>query len=229
MSVPDRRSQGDPMPETRDHREIVVAGTVRSTRPPAGRRRAPARADRSEWRVALHACASGIGRLCRNRPGGVVGSLVALGAVVVVSMNALGYQAGRHPAPILPKVAQRADAPRPVAEKPAEPAREAPRLAAKPADPRPAEGAKARDPIAELIRSEETTASVTPKPERPVLQAQRALAKLGYGPIKADGVLGTGTRAAIEKFERDRKLPVRGEPAGRTLRELVARAGLPPA
>ena len=62
-----------------------------------------------------------------------------------------------------------------------------------------------------------------------MIQAQKALSKLGYGPLKADGLMGATTRAAIEKFERDRKLPVKGEAAGRTLRELAARAALPPA
>uniref|UniRef100_UPI0030134017 peptidoglycan-binding domain-containing protein n=1 Tax=Methylobacterium nigriterrae TaxID=3127512 RepID=UPI0030134017 len=86
----------------------------------------------------------------------------------------------------------------------------------------------ARDPIGALIRADDTTASVTPKSDRAVLQAQRALSKLGYGPIKADGLMGSSTRAAIEKFERDRTRPVKGAAAGRTLRELAARAGLSP-
>jgi peptidoglycan hydrolase-like protein with peptidoglycan-binding domain len=37
--------------------------------------------------------------------------------------------------------------------------------------------------------------------------------------------MGASTRAAIEKFERDRKLPVKGEPSPRTFRELATRAG----
>ncbi|TXM63869.1 peptidoglycan-binding protein, partial [Methylobacterium sp. WL69] len=85
-----------------------------------------------------------------------------------------------------------------------------------------------RDTIGEIIREGETTASVTPKADPAVAKAQRALVKLGYGPLKADGLLGTGTRAAIERFERDRKLPVKGQPAGRTLRELAARAAAAP-
>ncbi|WP_331311604.1 peptidoglycan-binding domain-containing protein [Methylobacterium oryzae] len=208
------------------------------------------------------------GATCRTSPGAVLGSLVALGAAGFVCVNALGYQTGRHPAPILPKLAQKAPAPReaaPAAKEPAreptrEPAREAVRDGARDgardpvrvveADraPAPAKPA-ARDAIGELIRSEETTASVTPKasparaaakpapketkdakaakPEKdgdPVLRAQKALSKLGYA-VKPDGAMGPGTRAAIEKFERSAKLPVTGEATGRTLRELVARAG----
>ncbi|MDO9428794.1 MAG: peptidoglycan-binding domain-containing protein, partial [Methylobacterium sp.] len=102
------------------------------------------------------------------------------------------------------------------------PAIEAARPAPKPASAAPS---TKRDVIADIIKAGETTASVTPKPDQAVAQAQRALVKLGYGPLVADGVLGPGTRAAIEKFERDRKLPVKGVAAGRTLRELASRAG----
>ncbi|WP_348643066.1 peptidoglycan-binding domain-containing protein [Methylobacterium sp. WL8] len=245
------------MSEMRDHCEITVAGEARSARPAkAARHPTPPRAaitdaDASEWRVMLGAVASGTLRMCRRNPGTLFGGVVALGAVVMVSMNALGHQTGRHPAPILPKIAIRQDALRqdalrqdavrkdPVPKASPDMAAEA----ARPAEPsRPpaktAESAKPanRDAIADLIRSGETTASVTPKaaaaapkPQPSVMQAQKALTKLGYGPLKADGLMGATTRAAIEKFERDRKLPVKGEPAGRTLRELAARAALPPA
>lgn len=55
---------------------------------------------------------------------------------------------------------------------------------------------------------------------------QRALARLGYGPLKADGNFGAATRAALERFEREHKLPVRGEPSPRTLKELAAASGI---
>ncbi|MEA1831332.1 peptidoglycan-binding domain-containing protein [Methylobacterium durans] len=224
-------------PRPRDTREIIVAG---ETRPPAGaRRRAGSPPPPGEMRAALSAFARGLGGLCRRHPGEMAGSLAAIAAAAYVAVNALGLQQGRHPAPILPKVATRAEAPAKraaPAEKPApdkalaaaETPKEAPRAAAK-----AAEVAPKRDPIGDLIRSDETTtASVSPKADakadRSVMQAQRALLKLGYGPLKADGMMGTNTRAAIEKFERDRKLPVKGEAAGRTLRELAARSGLPP-
>ena len=65
------------------------------------------------------------------------------------------------------------------------------------------------------------------EPSRLVTSGQRALAKLGYGPMKADGVLGPSTRQAIERFERDRRLTVTGDFAPRTARELPAASGLP--
>ncbi len=58
-----------------------------------------------------------------------------------------------------------------------------------------------------------------------VLAGQRALAKLGYG-VKADGIMGAGTRQAIERFEQDRRLPVTGEFGARTARELSAASGI---
>ncbi|NEU11835.1 peptidoglycan-binding protein [Methylobacterium sp. BTF04] len=226
----------------RDQREIVVPAKSRDPR--QGSRRGPIGGPPAPegWFANLCAMAVGTARLALRRPGAVFGSLLAMGAVIVVSMNALGYQMGRHPAPIFPKVAARpAAAPKaapvkPVAEivaKP-EPARtDVKAEVAKPMrsdDPKaePAPRATSRDTIGEIIKAGETTASVTPKTDKSVAQAQRALVKLGYGPLKADGVLGAGTRAAIEKFEHDRKLPVKGEPTGRTLRELASRAGFPP-
>lgn len=87
-----------------------------------------------------------------------------------------------------------------------------------------------RDPIGEMIRMG------GPVPVPPanvgrsdsgdiVIAGQRALAKLGYG-IKADGIMGSGTRQAIERFEQDHKLPVTGEFNARTLRELAAASGI---
>ena len=213
-------------------REISLSG---QTRPPVAARKKPAAAAGGVW-PSVVAFTSGMLRLCRARPGEVFGSIAVLAAVVAVALNALGFQVGRHPAPILPKVALK-ETPRKPADKPVQtasadaakpaPARDQPATVAAKAAP-----AKA-DPIADILRADETTASVSPKPdalkpERAVMQAQRALAKLGYGPLKADGVMGSTTRSAIEKFEKDRKLPVKGEAAGRTLRELAARSGLPP-
>ena len=222
----------------RDYREISVAGDERpqrrdtAPRRPAPRRRQPT----PDWRGLALSGLGGTVRLCRTQPGSVLGSLAVLGAVAAVCVNALGSQAGRHPAPILPKPTVVASAKAPLPREAARPAPERPPEVQRPAEPvrtaeaRPEprrEAAKPEakpDPIAALIRSEETTASVSPK-DTAVIQAQRALNKLGYGPLKADGLMGPGTRAAIEKFERAAKLPVKGEPAGRTLRELSQKAG----
>jgi peptidoglycan hydrolase-like protein with peptidoglycan-binding domain len=63
-----------------------------------------------------------------------------------------------------------------------------------------------------------------PEPQARVALGQKALLKLGYGPLKADGLMGPGTRQALERFERDHKLPVTGELSGRTLRALAAQS-----
>jgi len=73
------------------------------------------------------------------------------------------------------------------------------------------------DPIAELI---------APSPKR-VLAVQRALADYGYGQVKPTGTFGPETQAAIEKFERERKLPITGQISERLMRELAALTGQP--
>ena len=62
---------------------------------------------------------------------------------------------------------------------------------------------------------------------RRVIGLQRALAQYGYGQIKPTGMVDAETRAAIEKFERERKLPVTGQPSERVTRELAGLTGRP--
>jgi peptidoglycan hydrolase-like protein with peptidoglycan-binding domain len=62
---------------------------------------------------------------------------------------------------------------------------------------------------------------------RRILGLQRALAQYGYGQIKPTGIVDADTRAAIEKFERERKLPVTGQPSERVARELAGLTGRP--
>ena len=56
---------------------------------------------------------------------------------------------------------------------------------------------------------------------------QRALADFGYGQLGATGVYDPETKAAIEKFERDRRLPVTGQISDDLVRELSAMTGRP--
>jgi peptidoglycan hydrolase-like protein with peptidoglycan-binding domain len=78
---------------------------------------------------------------------------------------------------------------------------------------RPAEPVR-NDPIAELIA-----------PSKRVLAIQRALSDFGYGQIKPTGQYDPDTRTAIEKFERDHRLPVTGQISDRVVRELAAMTG----
>lgn len=217
------------MREMSAQREIVVPRDMRAARggaaKPSRRVTNPIKGKVSpgEFAAALRGAGGWMLAQCAHRPGETAGTLVALGAAVYVSLNALGFQAGRHPAPILPQPAMQAAKPAPVRIV----STDAPAVKAEPeAAAKEALRAASHDSIGALIRSPgDTTSSVTPKPDTSVAKAQRALTKLGYGPLKDDGVMGSGTKAAIEKFEREHKLPVKGEAAGRTLRELATRAG----
>jgi peptidoglycan hydrolase-like protein with peptidoglycan-binding domain len=60
-----------------------------------------------------------------------------------------------------------------------------------------------------------------------VLAVQRALADYGYGQIKPTGVVDAETKSAIERFERERRLPVTGQISDRVARELAALTGRP--
>ncbi|MFL5324510.1 MAG: peptidoglycan-binding protein [Microvirga sp.] len=164
-----------------------------------------------------------------RRPALVLGTLVVLAACAAVALNALAWQTTRHPAPLFPRAEPAlrrpivVPAPLPPARPPevAIPAAPAPAAVASPAA-KPA----SRDPIGDLIRGVDP-ASVAKDASAKVAAAQRALTKLGYGTLKSDGAIGPGTRQAIEKFERDRRLPVTGDLNPRTTRELSAQAGMP--
>jgi len=71
------------------------------------------------------------------------------------------------------------------------------------------------DPIGGLI---------APPPRR-VTAVQRALNESGYGQIRANGVMGPDTITAIQKFERERKLPITGQISDRLIRELSVTTG----
>jgi hypothetical protein len=62
---------------------------------------------------------------------------------------------------------------------------------------------------------------------RRVAAVQRALTEYGYGQLKPTGTVGSDTQAAIQKFERERKMPVTGQMSDRVVRELTAVIGRP--
>jgi hypothetical protein len=72
----------------------------------------------------------------------------------------------------------------------------------------------------------ETIANQTPAARR-VAAVQRTLTEYGYGQLKPTGTVGSDTQAAIQKFERERKLPVTGQVSDRLLKELTAMIGRP--
>jgi hypothetical protein len=161
-----------------------------------------------------------------RRPKDAVSLGLAVAAVSLIIVNALFLQTGPHPAPIFAEVAPSAATPTgsipmppPAPEKRVAstriPAATLPTAPVKAnAAPRTAEARN--DPIAELL-----------EPSNRTMGVQRALADFGYGQIKPTGTVGPETKAAIEKFERERKLPVTGQISERLTRELSTLKGGP--
>jgi hypothetical protein len=71
------------------------------------------------------------------------------------------------------------------------------------------------------------TDSIAGSGSRRVAAVQRALTEYGYGQLKPTGTVGSDTQAAIQKFERERKIPVTGQMSDRLVRELTAVIGHP--
>jgi len=102
---------------------------------------------------------------------------------------------------------------------------------------------RSADPMTNLVKATSAApapASSIPRPpasvpattlassgSRRVAAVQRALTEYGYGQLKPTGTIGADTQAAIQKFERARKIPVTGQMSDRLVRELVAMIGHP--
>lgn len=156
-----------------------------------------------------------------------LGFTVAVAGSLAIMVNALFLQTGPHPAPLFkaplaPGEATNTVVAVPRARPEAAPAKvetpaAAPKTASASAPPPPAmAGAAHNDAIADLLA-----------PSHRVLALQRALSQYGYGQIKPTGIVDAETRAAIEKFERERKLPITGQPSDRVARELSGLTGRP--
>jgi peptidoglycan hydrolase-like protein with peptidoglycan-binding domain len=94
----------------------------------------------------------------------------------------------------------------------------------------PAKLTKATPPSAAAARPMPVRAEAAvdrPAPSKRVIALQRALAEYGYGQIRTSGIIDAETQAAIEKFERERKLPITGQASERVARELAAMTGRP--
>jgi peptidoglycan hydrolase-like protein with peptidoglycan-binding domain len=75
------------------------------------------------------------------------------------------------------------------------------------------------------VPGEEAAASEVDADPR-LMKIQKALSELGYGPLKADGLMGANTTAAIRRFEFDRGLPLTGEPGRKVVERLEMVSGL---
>jgi hypothetical protein len=74
--------------------------------------------------------------------------------------------------------------------------------------------AASRDSIADVLA-----------PAQQLTAIQRVLSAYGYGPVTPNGVFNADTRAAIERFEREHRMPPTGQVSDRLVRELVAMTG----
>jgi hypothetical protein len=177
-------------------------------------------------------------RALLHSPKDTIAATAALAAVAAIMTNALFLQAGRHPSPMfgtafispapisapLPRVRPAEADLRPADLAPIEPPAPAPAPAPAKAATPPSSASRAQaaapahrvDPVGDLINSTRRIAAV-----------QRALTEYGYGQLKPTGVIGTDTQAAIQKFERDRKLPVTGQLSDRLIKDLVVLTGRP--
>jgi len=191
-------------------------------------------------------------RIFLYSPKDMVAGALAFAVVSAIIANALFLQAGRHPSPMFGSVvaipaaalAPASPLPRP---RPVEADASLPEPKA--AEPKPAEP-KAADPLANLVKAATSVAPVAPSPtvrppapipassrnetiansapiSRRVAAVQRALTEYGYGQLKPTGTVGSETQAAIQKFERERKLPMTGQMSDRLVRELTAMIGRP--
>jgi hypothetical protein len=187
-----------------------------------------------------------LSRALGRYPRDMIAIFVAIVAAGMIFVNALYRQPGPHPAPIFaikprpvavettaavkiapsPRVqaaiaGQKTEAPAPQKLDAMPRARVEPVKVETPPIPKPKP-----DAIAALIGGQPaSTSAATPTPPSKVVLVQRALNDFGYGPVKSSGSVGPDTTAAIQKFERERKLPVTGQISPRFLRELATVTG----
>jgi hypothetical protein len=183
-------------------------------------------------------------RILLHSPKDMVAGALAFAAVSAIIANALWLQAGRHPSPMfgtvvaIPATAVAAANPLP---RPRPLDADATALEAKLNEP------KAPDPVANPVKANGVPAAapaaiarppapipVVSRPDaiagsglRRVAAVQRTLTELGYGQLKPTGTVGSDTQAAIQKFERTRRIPVTGQMSDRLVQELVAMTGHP--
>ena len=195
-------------------------------------------------------------RVLLRSPKDMVAGLLAAAAISAIVANALFLQAGRHPSPMFGASASAPAQPLP-RPRPVEAATRTIELTAadvKAAEPR--NDVKA-EPKSDAITSLVTKATAPPAPPaaapaaaasstaivrppapvpvatlhtpagRKIAAVQRTLTDYGYGQLKPTGTIGADTQAAIQKFERERRMPVTGQVSDRLVRELTIVTGHP--
>jgi hypothetical protein len=193
-------------------------------------------------------------RILLHSPKDLIAGALAFAAVSAIIANAVFMQAGHHPSPMFgttvnapagvslaaanplprprppeatlrPTDIKLADV-RPVEVRPADVKPAAPVSVIAKTNPAPAAStAPARPPAPIPVSSRGDPVGDLIMASRRVAAVQRALTDYGYGQLKPTGTVGSDTLAAIQKFERDRKLPITGQMSDRLVRELSAVTG----
>lgn len=193
-------------------------------------------------------------RVLLHSPKDTVASVLAFAGTCAIVTNALFLQKGPHPAPmfgstvvnlaatssassLLPRARPaEADAAEKAGEtKSSERSSELKVAETKVADPsnlvRSTTSSSPPATTAALPSSSNLMRSPPPALQTPgarrVVAVQRALTEYGYGQLKATGTIGADTQAAVQKFERERKMPVTGQISDRLVRELGTMIGHP--
>jgi len=181
-------------------------------------------------------------RILLHSPKDLVAGALAFAAVSAIIANALWLQAGRHPSPMFGTVVA-------MPATPVAAANPLPRPRPLDADVSAFEAKlnepKAPDPLANPVKTSVAPPAAPAAIARPpapipvasradaiagsgsrrVAAVQRTLTEFGYGQLKPTGTVGSDTQAAIQKFERTRKLPVTGQMSDRLVQELAAMVG----
>jgi hypothetical protein len=165
-------------------------------------------------------CGNRAGSLLRAvglRAGDALGAVLGALLTITVLVNVLFMQSGSHPAPMFKGASLQT-----------KPVIATHTTSAAVARPRPSELATVTAPTKPTAPSAVRTGVLERSASsNRVIALQRALADYGYGQIKATGIIDGDTRAAIEQFERERKLPITGQASDRVVRELAAMTGRP--
>jgi len=194
---------------------------------------------RRKARVPLHQRAASAGGLvlaglwgrATARPIDFAAILLGTAISAVIVVNALYLQTGSRSAPYFtPPVAASAPGGAPLGAAQTT-AQATGTMSAKPAEQiiatRPVVGgAIAAQPVS--VRRDDPIADlIAPQPSPKVTAVQRALSEYGYGQIKPTGLVDEATSTAIQRFEREHKLPVTGRISERLVSQLTALVGHP--
>ena len=165
-------------------------------------------------------------RLFLRNPRDMIAVGAAVVAVLAIIVNALFLQAGRHPAPMFGSTVTLlpASAPPKITAAATETINPLPKPRPSDADAPVVPMPRADDPVGGLVRA---TSQPAPSSSSRVAAVQRALSDYGYGQLKPTGTIGADTQAAIQRFERERKMPITGQMSDRLVRELGLAIGRP--